>query len=147
MRKINALWGVLLLTVSAMAADMDSGTLGQLEVIQQQNILLTSKAETARLQKQIRDSENDGVSSGSSGADNLPAVSVPSQAAAGLPTTDSIVGRNGTLMATLRLTNGARVDVKEGEKITGTPWSVARITLNGVWINNGHSVTGLAFSE
>lgn len=144
MRKINALWG-LILTASVMAADMDSGTLGQLEVIQQQNILLTSQAETARLRKEIRDSESDGVSS--SGSDNLPAVSVPSAAAAGLPTTDSIVGRNGTLMATLRLTNGARVDVKEGEKITGTPWNVTRITLNGVWINNGHSVTGLAFSE
>lgn len=146
MRKINALWG-LLLTASTMAADMDSGTLGQLEVIQQQNILLTSKAETARLQKQIRDSESDGVGNSGSGADNLPAVSMLSPATNGLPTTDSIVGRNGTLMATLRLTNGARVDVKEGEKITGTPWSVARITLNGVLINNGHSVTGLAFSE
>ncbi|MGC6031345.1 type IV pilus biogenesis protein PilP [Enterobacter kobei] len=145
MRKINALWGALILTASAMAADMDSGTLGQLEVIQQQNILLTSQAETARLRKEIRDSESDGAGNGSSGADNLPAVSTPT--ANGLPTTDSIVGRNGTLMATLRLTNGARVDVKAGEKITGTPWTVARITLNGVWINNGHSVTGLAFSE
>jgi type IV pilus biogenesis protein PilP len=146
MRKINALWGTLMLTASVMAAGMDSGTLGQLEIIQQQNILLTSKAETARLQKQIRDSESDGAGS-SSGADNLPAVSVPTQATSGLPTTDSIVGHNGTLMATLRLTNGARMDVKAGEKITGTPWKVARITLNGVWLDSGHSVTGLAFSE
>ena len=147
MRKINALWGVLVLTASAMAADMDNGTLGQLEVIQQQNILLTSKAETARLQKQIRDSEGDGVTSSGSGGDNLPSVSMPSPTADGLPTTDSIVGRNGTLLATLQLANGSRVDVKAGEKIAGTQWSVARITLNGVWINNGHSVTGLAFSN
>lgn len=146
MRKINALWG-LLLTASAVAADTGTGTLGQLEVIQQQNILLTSQAETARLQKQIRDSESDGVNSGSSGADNLPAVSVSTPPTNGLPTTDSIVGRNGMLMATLQLANGARLDVKAGEKIAGTTWTVARITLNGVWINNGHSVTGLAFSE
>ena len=145
MRKINALWGVLTLTTSVMAADMSSGTLGQLEDIQQQNILLSSKAETARLQKQIRDSEgSEGTVAGSA---NLPTVSVGSPATNGLPTTDSIVGHNGTLMATLRLTNGARVDVKAGEKIAGTSWTVARITLNGVWINTGHAVTGLAFSE
>ena len=147
MRKINALWGVLALSASAMAADMETGTLGQLEVIQQQNILLTSKAETARLQKQIRDSEGDGGTSSGSGGDNLPSVSVATPAANGLPTTDSIVGRNGTLMATLQLANGARIDVKTGEKIAGTPWAIARITLNGVWISNGHTVTGLAFSQ
>ncbi|CAI2029791.1 type IV pilus biogenesis protein PilP [Serratia fonticola] len=145
MQKINMLWVLMALTANVAAADSlpESGTLGQLEIIQQQNILLNGKAETARLQKQIRDSDQNPQDTPLSDAPS----GMASSRAGSLPTIDSIVGRGSPAMATLQLANGARVDVKTGEKIPGTAWSVTRITMNGVWISNGPTITGLAFSQ
>ncbi|NTZ47724.1 type IV pilus biogenesis protein PilP [Lelliottia aquatilis] len=145
MQKINALWVLMAITTSVYAADSpsESGTLGQLEVIQQQNILLNGQAETARLQKQIRDS---GQNQQDVTLSDSPA-GTSSARSGSLPTIDSITGRGSPAMATLQLENGARVDVKTGEKIPGTGWTVTQITLNGVWIGNGQTVAGLAFSQ
>ncbi|WP_235424034.1 type IV pilus biogenesis protein PilP [Citrobacter koseri] len=132
------------LATVAMADTPDTGTLGQLEDIQQHNYILSSQAETARLEKQIRDSN--GISPAFSG-DPIASSSASVATPGGLPTTDSIAGRNGVLMATLTLPNGAHIDARAGDKIAGTAWIVTRITLNGVWISDGSTVTSLAFSQ
>ncbi|MFV8760800.1 type IV pilus biogenesis protein PilP [Yersinia enterocolitica] len=115
---------------------------GQLESIQQKNMLLEAQLHTARLQRQLRENGREALAVGgnvlSSGQANSPiacsAVSSPRGATLQL---EEIYGRGHVLLARLRLTAGGVVEVRQGDRLPGSSLKVTAITDSVVKLSDG----------
>lgn len=134
----------LLILLSPVANSASTVTMGQIEDVQAQNELLKQEAIAANLQKQISTANQDNSGSGTSPSP-LPTPASPT--AHQQPEILSIYGRPHALIASVELGNGASVDVKAGEPITGTPYTVKTITSGGVWVTDGTTTQSLAFVQ
>jgi type IV pilus biogenesis protein PilP len=134
----------LLIFLSPLAYSASTVTLEQLESVQAQNELLKQEAMAANLKKQITTANQDNSGSGTSPSP-LPTPASPT--AHQQPEILSIYGRPHALIASIELGNGASVDVKAGEPLSGTSYTVKTITSGGVWVTDGTTTQSLAFVQ
>ncbi|HGB0710900.1 TPA: type IV pilus biogenesis protein PilP [Salmonella enterica subsp. enterica serovar Typhimurium] len=125
--------------------DTQALTTGELEDLQNRNILLEARVRGAQLEKQLEEAAGGG---------SLPAAAVPgtpagtsmtSQAAPrqpqGLPVVLEISGRDRKLQAILRLADGRQTTVRTGSPLPGTALTVKSVTPAGVTLSNGTRLT------
>lgn len=144
-------------TVSAEAAPPvpppGSITLGMLEQIQQKNLLLAAKVQTAQLQRQLEEagSEASGSAGAIAGTVTPSSSSVPgmpgqqdgrgvshSQAVA-RPQVLEISGKGSVLRALLQLPDGSQPEVTTGSRVVigKATLTVSRISLSGITLSDG----------
>ncbi|EFQ2780253.1 type IV pilus biogenesis protein PilP [Salmonella enterica subsp. enterica serovar Durban] len=128
-------------------------TLGMLEDVQQKNLLLAAKVQTAQLQRQLEDAGSDaqavvttapsaaGLSSSAPGTgqpDNLVAPRVK-DAGAAWPQVLEISGKDNKLYALLQMSDGSRPEVTRGSRVTigKATLTVSRVSLNGITLSDG----------
>ncbi|MFQ6245936.1 type IV pilus biogenesis protein PilP [Yersinia enterocolitica] len=114
-------------------------TVGQLESIQQKNMLLEAQLHTARLQRQLHENGRgtlpvDGNVTSPWQANPPIAASSPLGATLQL---EEIYGRGHVLLARLRLTAGGVVEVRQGDRLPGSPLKVTAITDSVVKLSDG----------
>ncbi|MFV8761216.1 type IV pilus biogenesis protein PilP [Yersinia enterocolitica] len=114
-------------------------TVGQLESIQQKNMLLEAQLHTARLQRQLRENGQetrpvDGNVMSPWQANPPIAASSPRGATLQL---EEIYGRGHVLLARLRLTAGGVVEVRQGDRLPGSSLKVTAITDSVVKLSDG----------
>lgn len=128
-------------------------TLGMLEDVQQKNLLLAAKVQTAQLQRQLEEAGSDaqavvttapsaaGLSSSAPGTgqpDNLVAPRVKDTGAA-WPQVLEISGKDNKLYALLQMSDGSRPEVTRGSRVTigKATLTVSRVSLNGITLSDG----------
>ncbi|EBL5308119.1 hypothetical protein CE665_21640 [Salmonella enterica subsp. enterica serovar Poona] len=128
-------------------------TLGMLEDVQQKNLLLAAKVQTAQLQRQLEDAGSDaqavvttapsaaGLASSAPGTgqpDNLVAPRVI-DAGAARPQVLEISGKDNKLYALLQMPDGSRPEVTRGSRVTigKATLTVSRVSLNGITLSDG----------
>ncbi|EAO1749899.1 type IV pilus biogenesis protein PilP [Salmonella enterica] len=128
-------------------------TLGMLEDVQQKNLLLAAKVQTAQLQRQLEEAGSDaqavvttapsaaGLSSSAPGTgqpDNLVAPRVK-DAGAAWPQVLEISGKDNKLYALLQMSDGSRPEVTRGSRVTigKATLTVSRVSLNGITLSDG----------
>lgn len=128
-------------------------TLGMLEQIQQKNLLLAAKVQTAQLQRQLEEagSEASGSAGAIAGTVTPPSSSVPgmpgqqdgrgvshSQAVA-RPQVLEISGKGSALRALLQLPDGSQPEVTTGCRVVigKATLTVSRISLSGITLSDG----------
>lgn len=155
--------GTPLVTVSAEAAPPvpppGSITLGMLEQIQQKNLLLAAKVQTAQLQRQLEEAGSDA--SGSAGTGAIAGTVTPSSSsvpgmpgqqdgrgvshsqAVARPQVLEISGKGSALRALLQLPDGSQPEVATGSRVTigKTTLTVSRISLAGVTLSDGSELS------
>ncbi|EAO8776539.1 type IV pilus biogenesis protein PilP [Salmonella enterica] len=134
-------------------APPDSITLGMLEDVQQKNLLLAAKVQTAQLQRQLEEAGSDaqavvttapsaaGLASSAPGTgqpDNLVAPRVK-DAGAARPQVLEISGKDNKLYALLQMPDGSRPEVTRGSRVTigKATLTVSRVSLNGITLSDG----------
>ncbi|HBB6669344.1 TPA: type IV pilus biogenesis protein PilP [Salmonella enterica] len=134
-------------------APSGSITLGMLEDVQQKNLLLAAKVQTAQLQRQLEDAGSDaqavvttapsaaGLASSAPGTgqpDNLVAPRVK-DAGATRPQVLEISGKDNKLYALLQMPDGSRPEVTRGSRVTigKATLTVSRVSLNGITLSDG----------
>lgn len=136
-----------LATDSPVTTDAENVTIGQLEAIQSRNFLLEQQVQTARLTRQLRESQSE---SPVSQAVNPP-VAIPfipgaeQQAESGLVPGNvrgavrlqEIYGRGAQLRARIVLSQGSVTEVSAGDPLPGSKLTVKSITLNAVKLSDG----------
>ncbi|EBA4670587.1 type IV pilus biogenesis protein PilP [Salmonella enterica] len=148
-------------TVSAEAAPPvpppGSITLGMLEQIQQKNLLLAAKVQTAQLQRQLAEagSEASGSAGAIAGTVTPSSSSVPgmpgqqdgrgvshSQAVA-RPQVLEISGKGSVLRALLQMPDGSQPEVSAGSRVVigKSTLTVSRISLSGVTLSDGSELS------
>ena len=107
-------------------------TIGELEAQQNRNILLQAKVQGAQLQKQLEESDV-----------NLPSVSEQptSKNRKELPVIMEINGKDKRLHAVLRMADGRQTSVTTGSQLPGTSVTVKSISLSGVTLSDGTTLT------
>ncbi|EBQ9005307.1 type IV pilus biogenesis protein PilP [Salmonella enterica subsp. enterica serovar Blockley] len=132
-------------------------TLGMLEQIQQKNLLLAAKVQTAQLQRQLEEAGSEAsVSAGAiAGTVTPPSSSVPgmpgqqdgrgvshSQAVA-RPQVLEISGKGSALRALLQLPDGSQPEVTTGSRVVigKATLTVSRISLSGVTLSDGSELS------
>ncbi|MMZ45354.1 Type IV pilus biogenesis [compost metagenome] len=142
-----------LATESPVTADADNVTIGQLEAIQSRNFLLEQQVQTARLTRQLRESESETQASQVASAPApLPFIpsGIPSTGeahqTANVPVTkrdsvpvrlQEIYGRGTQLHARLLLPQGGITEVSAGDPLPGGKLTVKSVTLNAVKLSDG----------
>ncbi|EAA9289023.1 type IV pilus biogenesis protein PilP [Salmonella enterica subsp. diarizonae] len=128
-------------------------TLGMLEDVQQKNLLLAAKVQTAQLQRQLEEAGSDaqavvttapsaaGLASSAPGTgqpDNLVAPRVK-DAGAARPQVLEISGKDNKLYALLQMPDGSRPEVTRGSRVTigKATLTVSRLSLNGITLSDG----------
>ncbi|EBQ4755865.1 type IV pilus biogenesis protein PilP [Salmonella enterica subsp. diarizonae] len=128
-------------------------TLGMLEDVQQKNLLLAAKVQTAQLQRQLEEAGSDaqavvttapsaaGLASSAPGTgqpDNLVAPRVK-DAGAARPQVLEISGKDNKLYALLHMPDGSRPEVTRGSRVTigKATLTVSRVSLNGITLSDG----------
>ncbi|EAV3688762.1 type IV pilus biogenesis protein PilP [Salmonella enterica] len=128
-------------------------TLGMLEDVQQKNLLLAAKVQTAQLRRQLEEAGSDAqavVTTAPSAAglassapetgkpDNLVASRVK-DAGAAWPQVLEISGKDNTLYALLQMPDGSRPEVIRGSRVTigKAMLTVSRVSLNGITLSDG----------
>ncbi|EEH8382839.1 type IV pilus biogenesis protein PilP [Salmonella enterica subsp. enterica serovar Montevideo] len=128
-------------------------TLGMLEDVQQKNLLLAAKVQTAQLQRQLEEAGSDaqavvttapsaaGLASSAPGTgqpDNLVAPRVK-DAGAARPQVLEISGKDNKLYALLQMPDGSRPEVTRGSRVTigNATLTVSRVSLNGITLSDG----------
>lgn len=128
-------------------------TLGMLEDVQQKNLLLAAKVQTAQLQRQLEEAGSDaqavvttapsaaGLASftpGTGQPDNLVAPRVK-DAGAARPQVLEISGKDNTLYALLQMPDGSRPEVTRGSRVTigKATLTVSRVSLKGITLSDG----------
>ncbi|EBM0420213.1 type IV pilus biogenesis protein PilP [Salmonella enterica] len=128
-------------------------TLGMLEDVQQKNLLLAAKVQTAQLQRQLEEAGSDaqavvttapsaaGLASSAPGTgqpDNLVAPRVK-DAGAARPQVLEISGKDNKLYALLQMPDGSRPEVTRGSRVTigKATLTVSRVSLNGITLSDG----------
>ncbi|EJF5840221.1 type IV pilus biogenesis protein PilP [Salmonella enterica] len=138
------------------AAPPGSITQGMLEDVQQKNLLLAAKVQTAQLQRQLEEAGSDaqavvttapsaaGLASSAPGTgqpDNLMAPRVKN-AGAPRPQVLEISGKGSALYAVLQMPDGSRPEVTRGSRVTigKTTLTVSRVSLSGVTLSDGSAL-------
>lgn len=125
-------------------------TIGELEAQQNRNILLQAKVQGAQLQKQLEESDvtssSETVSGFSGVTASLPSVSEQptSKNRKELPVIMEINGKDKRLNAVLRMADGRQTSVTTGSQLPGTSVTVKSISLSGVTLSDGTTLTGFA---
>lgn len=125
-------------------------TIGELEAQQNRNILLQAKVQGAQLQKQLEESDvtssSETVSGFSGVTASLPSVSEQptSKNRKELPIIMEINGKDKRLNAVLRMADGRQTSVTTGSQLPGTSVTVKSISLSGVTLSDGTTLTGFA---
>ncbi len=145
-----------LATESPVTADADNVTIGQLEAIQSRNFLLEQQVQTARLTRQLRESESEIQMSQVSPVANAPAalpfipsglptagaeqqaIRAPSEKSVPVPLRlQEIYGRGTQLRARIVLPQGGVTEVSPGDQLPGSKLTVKSVTLNAVKLSDG----------
>ena len=122
-------------------------TIGELEAQQNRNILLQAKVQGAQLQKQLEESDvtssSETVSGFSGVTASLPSVSEQptSKNRKELPVIMEINGKDKRLNAVLRMADGRQTSVTTGSQLPGTSVTVKSISLSGVTLSDGTTLT------
>jgi|GEM_PF-911596 type IV pilus biogenesis protein PilP len=134
------------------SAGDDNVTIGQLEAIQARNFLLEQQVQTAKLKRQLRESENDaGIidsptplpfipanhPAGEAPAKRTPASSVAEKTASSAVRLQEIYGRGTQLRARILLPQGGVTEVATGDQIPGTKLRVTAVTAAVVKLSDG----------
>ncbi|EPD0212510.1 type IV pilus biogenesis protein PilP [Salmonella enterica] len=133
------------------AAPPGSITQGMLEDVQQKNLLLAAKVQTAQLQRQLEEAGSDApaVSSPvSPGEPSSPVVVQPGSVSpsrgqgAVRPQVLEISGKGSALYAVLQMPDGSRPEVTAGSRVTigKTTLTVSRVSLSGVTFSDGSAL-------
>ncbi|WP_447883224.1 type IV pilus biogenesis protein PilP [Serratia fonticola] len=144
MRTNNAPFLSLLLLFGFVNAGAAPATVGDLEQLTAQNVLLAAQLQGEQLQRQLRDSRNDGQASPPvSAVSALPGASkvVPApvpKAAAGKVL--EISGTGPRLSARVALADGSILDVVMGQVFPGTGLTVKSLSTAGVTLSDGRVV-------
>lgn len=138
----------------AFSPGTDNVILGQLEALQAQNFLLEQQVQTARLKRQLRESENDasGVSSptplpfiAANPAGDVPArgpvTSMAGRNAPGAIRLQEIYGRGTQLRARILLPQGGVIEVSTGDPLPGTTLRVTSVTAAVVKLSDGSELS------
>jgi type IV pilus biogenesis protein PilP len=140
------------------SAGDDNVTIGQLEAIQARNFLLEQQVQTAKLKRQLRESENDagGLNSPNSPtpmpfipanpAGEMPAKraadsSAGEKTASGAVRLQEIYGRGTQLRARILLPQGGVTEVTTGDQIPGTKLRVSAVTAAVVKLSDGSELS------
>ncbi|EAM8418674.1 type IV pilus biogenesis protein PilP [Salmonella enterica subsp. enterica serovar Poona] len=133
-----------------------SVTLGMLEDVQQKNLLLAAKVQTAQLQRQLEEAGSDaqavvtpassaaGLASSAPGTgqpDNLVAPRIK-DAGAARPQVLEISGKGSALYAVLQMPDGSRPEVTRGSRVTigKATLTVSRVSLSGITLSDGSAL-------
>jgi type IV pilus biogenesis protein PilP len=158
--RLCVLWLLGTVSYSCLAAEgavspgVDTVTLGQLEAIQAQNFLLEQQVQTARLQRQLRESEND---TGAPRSPQLlpfiptpPGGDIPARAAVssgvgrkapGVVRLQEIYGRGTRLRARILLPQGGVTEVSTGDPLPGSTLRVTAVTQALVKLSDGSELS------
>ncbi|EAO5738922.1 type IV pilus biogenesis protein PilP [Salmonella enterica] len=145
--KLLIITSLLLLPELSSATTQPLVTIGELEAQQNQNILLQAKVQGAQLQKQLDGSDVDSSMTVPPDAgqltSSLPSVSGPAQRRppTELPVILEINGKDKRLHAVLRLADGRQTRVTTGSSIPGIKVTVKSISLSGVTLSDGTTLT------
>ncbi|AHG19494.1 hypothetical protein Z042_07610 [Chania multitudinisentens RB-25] len=116
-------------------------TVGDLEQLTAQNVLLAAQLQGEQLQRQLRDSRNDGQAS--SPAPVLPGTSTVAPAAAPKTAAGKVLEISGTgqrLSARVALADGSVLEVVPGQVFPGTGLTVNSLSTAGVTLSDGRVV-------
>ncbi|EKS5646105.1 type IV pilus biogenesis protein PilP [Salmonella enterica] len=134
------------------AAPPGSITQGMLEDVQQKNLLLAAKVQTAQLQRQLEEAGSD-TPAAAAVAPSAPGRTAPSQGA-GLPDNTAtsrgtvrpqvleISGKGSALYAVLQMPDGSRPEVTPGSRVTigKATLTVSRVSLSGIMLSDGSAL-------
>ncbi|NCG54482.1 type IV pilus biogenesis protein PilP [Serratia fonticola] len=141
MRTNNASFLPLLLLFGFVNAEAAPTTVGDLEQLTAQNVLLAAQLQGEQLQRQLRESRNDGLASSTAptlpGTSTIATVPVP-KAAAGKVL--EISGTGQRLSARVALADGSVLDVVPGQVFPGTGLTVKSLSAAGVTLSDGRVV-------
>ncbi|ECL4817386.1 type IV pilus biogenesis protein PilP [Salmonella enterica subsp. enterica serovar Newport] len=132
-------------------------TQGMLEDVQQKNLLLAAKVQTAQLQRQLEEAGSDaqavvttapstaGLASsvpGTGQPDNLMALRVKNAGAA-RPQVLEISGKGSALYAVLQMPDGSRPEVTRGSRVNigKATLTVSRVSLSGITLSDGSALS------
>lgn len=132
-------------------------TQGMLEDVQQKNLLLAAKVQTAQLQHQLEEAGSDaqavvttapstaGLASSAPGTgqpDNLMALRVKNAGAA-RPQVLEISGKGSALYAVLQMPDGSRPEVTRGSRVNigKATLTVSRVSLSGITLSDGSALS------
>lgn len=132
-------------------------TQGMLEDVQQKNLLLAAKVQTAQLQRQLEEAGSDaqavvttapstaGLASsvpGTGQPDNLMALRVKNAGAA-RPQVLEISGKGSALYAVLQMPDGSRPEVTRGSRVNigKSTLTVSRVSLSGITLSDGSALS------
>ncbi|STB73761.1 type IV pilus biogenesis protein PilP [Citrobacter koseri] len=145
---------IMLATVSGGAPASDSTssqvtpalTKGELEALNNRNILLQAQVQGAQLERQLKENRDGTPSATAPGSPAWPqvpgdSVNPPSARTGGRTTVLEITGRDRALRATLMLANGQLTTVTTGSRLPGSPLTVKSISLAGVMLSDGTTLT------
>lgn len=118
---------------------------GELEDLQNRNILLEARVRGAQLEKQLEEAAAGGslmasVSPGAPAGTSVTAQTAPRQPQ-GLPVVLEISGRDRKLQAVLRLADGRQTTVRAGSPLPGSTLTVKSVTPAGVTLSDGAHLT------
>lgn len=121
---------LLLLTTATMSTASETLTMGELEIMQQQTLILAQQARQAELQKKIRNS-----------GDNSPGLvaSGPVSHAGSQALLSGVQGVKGRMTARVQH-NGATSILTAGQNWPGTAQKIASITNEGVRFSDGRTL-------
>lgn len=141
MRTNNASFLPLLLLVGFVNAGAAPVTVGDLEQLTAQNVLLAAQLQGEQLQRQLRDSRNDGQAS--STIPTLPGASTIAPTPVPKATPGKVLEISGTgarLSARVALADGSVLDVVPGQVFPGTGLTVKSLSAAGVTLSDGRVV-------
>lgn len=141
MRTNNASFLPLLLLFGLTNVGAVPATVGDLEQLTAQNVLLAAQLQGEQLQRQLRDSRNDGQAS--STAPTLPGSLTIAPAPAPKAAAGKVLEISGTgarLSARVALADGSVLDVVPGQVFPGTGLTVKSLSAVGVTLSDGRVV-------
>ncbi|EBD0365834.1 type IV pilus biogenesis protein PilP [Salmonella enterica] len=135
-------------------------TLGMLEQIQQKNLLLAAKVQTAQLQRQLAEAGSESTTSAGTGTVTSPGGMSPPSSVPGVPGPQDgsvssrarafprpqvleISGKGSALRALLQMPDGSQPEVSAGSRVVigKSTLTVSRISLSGVTLSDGSELS------
>lgn len=118
---------------SGVARAQEVATVEMIDRIKSENMLLEAQVSRAKLLSTLRESEPRTATAASQPLD---LERFDFGLSADEPAVVTIIGLDGRLRAKLRLSNGHTIKVSRGDKVPGTPYTVASVTGKGVTVRN-----------
>lgn len=148
-------------TTASASTPPDSITLGMLEQVQQENLLLAAKVQTAQLQRQLAEAGIEASASTGTGAAPQPGATQPSSSVVpGIPGPQEgrassrspvvprpqvleISGKGNVLRALLQMPDGSQPEVSTGSRVVigKAALTVSRISLAGITLSDGSELS------